>query len=103
MTYALDALIEAVEAGTLATTDLVEFTNTNHALAFSAYHGSLDAALALHHALLPGWIFDVTNDSAFVLRHDEFGQDEPLQYQADGPHARAWLLAILRAYREVRK
>lgn len=57
-----------------------------------AYHGSLDAAKALHEAVLPGWAWTLCNDGkAHVLRTGS----EPWSY-AETP-ARAWLLAILEA------
>jgi hypothetical protein len=62
--------------------------------AWNAYNGSLDAAHALHKAVLPGWgwsVQDCGSPWALVVRidtaHDERG-DTP---------ARAWLLAILSA------
>lgn len=62
---------------------------------FRAYNGSLDAAKALFDALLPGWIFDITNDSAFIMPSLEV---EALQYPGqDKDPARAWLIAILEA------
>jgi len=64
-----------------------------------AFEGSLDAAKAMHDALLPGWIFDITNGSAFVMPlWDEPHTELPDQYVGeDDVDARAWLLAILRA------
>jgi hypothetical protein len=69
----------------------------------TAYHGSLDAAKALHEALLPGWEYGITRNQeepipcAFVA---PWGADKySLLSQvadADTP-ARAWLLAILSA------
>tara|TARA_R110000764_G_C10731170_1_gene349471 strand:+ start:42 stop:356 length:315 start_codon:yes stop_codon:yes gene_type:complete len=35
-----------------------------------AYSGSLDAAIALHKAVLPGWRYNIWNDGAHV-RHDK--------------------------------
>jgi hypothetical protein len=63
-----------------------------------AYHGSLDAALRLHEALLPEWEFWLKQS------HDEFScavawdgiWHAMIRAEADTP-ARAWLLAILRA------
>lgn len=103
-TEALDRLIDAVEAGAdLALGDfyavLGDGPEAPYMRSFEAHNGSLDAAKALHEALLPGWIFDVTNDSAFVMREIN-GLDNDHQYTGihDTP-ARAWLLAILKAYR----
>lgn len=68
-----------------------EITNLVH----RAYHGSLDAAQALHEALLPGWHFDIDSEAGGVcvfksaLDSAELGKCECL--------ARAWLLTILKA------
>ncbi len=60
MSDALDKLIEAVEAGTVDATEGPSVFNSSlgdiwDECAALAYHGSLDAAMALHEALLPGW------------------------------------------------
>ena len=93
------ALIEAVEAGTVAMHDLDAFipvlgltTEANNAL--DAYRGSLDAAMALHDALLPGWAWTL-----FPCDDGNFGCHVEAEDSAFSPTpARAWLLAILRAY-----
>lgn len=112
-TEALDRLIEAVKAGlwpdsTLALrsaprdfAELLGFfaLDRRTRLAWSAYHGSLDAAKALHEALLPGWdvdvdIRDVLSDAWIFSPKDD--------WHIIGTHedpARAWILAILKAYR----
>ena len=63
-----------------------------------AYQGSLDAALALHNAVLPGWfwsrqgfVMQVTND------HTGWGNGIYGRARNDDNPARAWLLAVLRA------
>lgn len=127
---ALDKLIETVEAGTLdsvwhgcssrrghwAYSAGLDATQRN--LAWQASHGSLDAALALHEALLPGWVFRITGGGPMPLSGDYriphvhvfkprmTEDDKPLGanssgFDCDAP-ARAWLLAILRAYRSLR-
>ena len=66
-----------------------------------AYSGSLDAAKALHDSLLPGWDMQINayEDDSF-----DASVSQPLQvktYDGVSPWmARAWLLAVLRAYRE---
>lgn len=75
-----------------------------HALAtdllWKSYHGSLDAAKALHEALLPGWFpgmsQNVHSGQWFAWVQDKFTYHFKANHQ-DNP-ARAWLLAILRAY-----
>lgn len=109
---ALDKLIEAVEAGALKGTynDLVSFDRLcDDAIpadarglnvhAFEAYEGSLNAALALHDALLPGWGYDAGYKSASVWSPS--GGWGVFRKEHDSAPARAWLLAILRAYRSV--
>ena len=65
---------------------------------FAAYNGSLDAARALHEALLPGWHWRITRGKytpcAIVQRDIIAGEHQ--EAEADYP-ARAWLLAILDA------
>jgi hypothetical protein len=67
-----------------------------YGLAFKAYEGSLDAALALHEAVLPGWKWCrfANSDSIGVISpapgHECWSYADPIP-------ARAWLLAILTA------
>lgn len=65
--------------------------------------GSLDAAKALHEAVLPGWHWTVASDGSVVLREcDGEGVHVPLKHRdvmvidVEDP-ARAWLCAILKA------
>lgn len=97
----LDRLIAAVELGGTPHGDV--FFGAYRIEQRNAYHGSLDAALALHKALLPGWSITLENDDgnihAAVWPCGEIGE----QHGAEGPTlARALLLAILRAYRQQR-
>ena len=98
---ALPRLIESVENGLL----WYEWLNHEPALpdgmmtvARDAYHGSLDAALALHAALLPGWIWSVkeTIDGHAATVEMPIGVAQARAVDFDNT-ARAWLLAILRA------
>ena len=103
---ALDKLIAAVEAGTSMNYDFADaFPVTGPSKPYwmgtSAYNnGSLDAAKALHEALLPGWDRQITtyDDDTF-----EASVSKPLEVKTyDGVSscmARAWLIAILKAYR----
>ena len=105
---ALDKLIEAVEAGELSAVnaELSRMFAADHSIpwdtisnANSAFRGSLDAALALHEALLPGWRWDL--DAACNAGVWNSCDLLPaITGEANTP-ARAWLLAILRAYRSV--
>ena len=110
---ALDKLIEAVEAGgdwigpeasrALAPQQYVQAIN---AYGEAGQVGSLDAALALHEALLPGRTLTVGQNAhhgdwnAWV-RYAEDGEILDEYTAASDTAARAWLLAILRAYRSV--
>ncbi len=91
----LQALRDKVAAGRVRDWGFEELgDNEDHAL--DAFHGSLDAAKALHEALLPDheWQVD-SGPSATVYRFLDGG---PVQFTAeDDNHARAWLLAVLDA------
>lgn len=109
---ALDKLIEAVEAGyhfrLEGMEDALPFAGWDAFI--GAFNGSLDAALALHEALLPGWIVhDFSNNSRSM------GWTMVIASEAGDYHtshaggkvgfcetpARAWLLAVLKAYRSI--
>lgn len=103
---ALDKLIEAVEAGTADHSDfaaMFPYPICDHA--GEAHHGSLDAALALHEALLPGWSKLLHGGHHGVADYGmqvEKVQRDNTRIRGNGlasTPARAWLLAILRAYR----
>lgn len=105
---ALEALLAKVEGGV--------DTAHHHAAAFpsesaygkctwhdshKAYHGSLDAAKALHDAVLPGWLVEIEIDDDGVWDVCIPWKADPEQCnsewaQGDNP-ARAWLCAILKA------
>ena len=108
---ALDALIAAVEAGKGG--DGVGYYaarvfNPGYAHAVNAYHGSFDAARALHDAVLPGWrvgnlaqAYGYPTDSpdcwtCWIVSPSYLDDCDQAQAKAPNP-ARAWLLAILRA------
>jgi len=60
---------------------------------FDAYNGSLDAAKALHEAVLPGWEWGLNRDGATIwIENPDIGP-----FTGDNTPARAWLLAILDA------
>ena len=104
----LERLIEAVEAGREPTGLDVHKADTGHsdhiALVINAFNGSLDAAHALHEALLPGH-GAVIQTFGFVRIYRDPVDDLPFSEADFVSHgtgqccpARAWLLAILRAY-----
>ena len=96
----LDDLIKAVEAGDKwSEAQYAVFGNgTDLVYAYqAAFDGSLDAALRLHEALLPGsgWVLDTTEAGTDAHVYPRLG-NEVFSGDAITP-ARAWLLAILRA------
>jgi len=94
----LDKLIEAVEADADDIDMFPAISDMTHRNWFvQAYNGSLDAALRLHEALLPGWDYSIDNVQRvkpFVYVVDDGG---PEFHAEAGTPARAFLLAILRA------
>lgn len=103
----LDRLIEAVEAGDdggVAAYHSSRVFPVGYAHVINAYHGSLDAAKALHEALLPGFDYRLSRDveeyGALVFqsgRMDEYSGNWQFLHSSAG---RAWLLAVLKAYRD---
>lgn len=94
---ALRKLIEAVEGGAAGPETFVGTIAWEYG--YRAFHGSLDAAKALHEALLPE-DYIVSSDStgfAHVWR-DEFEVTNSWTALIPGNEARARLLAILLAY-----
>jgi hypothetical protein len=101
---ALAELIAKVEAGEIAASDFDAFVpvfnvTTTGNDAHMAYRGSLDAAKALHEAVLHERVFVEIewskryNDEARVT----ISLGENGWYAGSGTPARAWLLAILKA------
>ena len=94
----LERLAAAIEAGTIGQFRNLdsEFGHGNGIHAKRAYNGSLDAAKALHDAVLPGWIYLIRSQVVGVSSSDH---DDPVWYNKihTGTPARAWLLAIVRA------
>ena len=113
----LRKLIEVVEAGEWPDGLVIPapFTGTPQTgyAVTEAFHGSLDAAKALHDALLPRWRFVLRNTTQQDVDRGEckegdkgFANVWPRESPNDGgayfhafadTAARAWLLAILRA------
>ena len=72
--------------------------NPGPILAHRAYYGSLDAAKALHETLLPGYLVELRQWLDSLCMATVRPPYAPA-HQAQGETlARAWLLAILRAY-----
>ena len=100
-TTALDELITAVEAGEFCMSKFPRamaewFTSICH-----SYHGDLNAAKALHDALLPEYTRDVDATAPECgIRVSIWSPSGPIVGVGDNQiEARAWLLAVLRAYR----
>ncbi len=100
---ALRALHDAVKAGgkrnaALGVNALFPYHQGRRAL--RAYDGSLDAAHALHKAILPGWVVAEIAQDAPMAWAVRLGHVSELRETADGTDscpARAWLLAIISA------
>jgi hypothetical protein len=102
---ALKELKAKVEAGEFprlwqnVTNALGLHPDDRHIEAHRAHEGSIDAALRLHEAVLPGWQYTVYPDSVEVTKTRREGDCEFINRHdgdADTP-ARAWLLAVLSA------
>lgn len=100
MTTDIRKLIEAVEAGRLSEVphDLAKMHREMWEPIVKANSGSLDAAKALHEALLPGWSPGVSQNihSGYWFAWVQTIQDKHFSATESDP-ARAWLLAILKA------
>lgn len=97
----LDELIEAVESGNVCPSTKCLPKGCGQYVQHAA-KGSLDAALALHEALLPGkdYSIDTCNGSSSVTIWDHLAELSVVVIDAPIP-ARSWLLAILKAYRSL--
>ena len=71
--------------------------DNRHLSFYEAFNGSLDAAKALHEAVLPGWRWALTRDTANVYLTDRPYDGFIHSGSCDGKPARAWLLAIIAA------
>lgn len=95
----LRKLIEAVEAGTLTQTECL--SNGNRlpmcATMWDAFYGSVDAAIALCEALLPGWVATVGTVGYAIVCENEIKITRHAWALLSRQPARALLLAVLRA------
>lgn len=94
-TKALDDMIAAVENGEFLLGAMRGRLEDN---AFDAFYGSLDAANALHEALLPGVMWQRCPTGQFCL-FDTYVEEIGHSFDTAKNPARAWLIAILKAYR----
>lgn len=103
---AIDRLIEDVKAGTIYEYghmfDVCELCGFKRKFGYTwkaAYQGDLNAAKALHEALLDyGWDIETFGLSGEIVLRQRRPVDRHYGF-SDGNPARAWLLAILRAHR----
>lgn len=87
---ALRTLVANVEAGEY---DGAPFNWSTNKKVFHAYHGSLEAAKALHEAVLPGRFRDVLAWHQFPMYRVTIGN---VHEGVSSVEARAWLLSILK-------
>lgn len=93
MSDGLRKLIEAVEAGIALAPQIHDTLGRSGLHGISAYNGSVDAAIALCEALLPGWIWGrYANGVMWVAK-----RPHTVRAPAHMAPARALLLAVLRA------
>lgn len=101
----LDKLIDAVERGVDTAHHHAAALPSESAYGKCTWHdshkassGSLDAAKALHDALLPEWDWGRTEGNMYVK--DPFAGSRSIKWGGpSGNPARAWLIAILKSYR----
>ena len=99
-TQALQRLLDAVEAGRVGQFRNLdsEFGHGNGIHAKRAYNGSLDAAKALHDALLPGYKWGRQwSDHMWVECEDLEGRSDRFYGSPDMTPARSWLIATIKA------
>lgn len=94
----LQELLEKVEGGTTSEMAflLSPLDDVQSIRAWRAQNGSLDAAKALHEAVLPGWEWEISNEDCGACVHLNSLRSAHLG-ECRGNPARAWLTAILKA------
>ena len=107
MTDALKDLLAKVDAGDATRTEVEDAAipaigaDRRFVDAGAAYNGSLDAAKALHDAVLPGWTWELGTFTQLATVYapgypgDDF--DAPCYDSEHKVCSRAWLIAILKA------
>ena len=97
---ALQELLAKVEGDGLLASDLIRVFKMHPTDAASLKHGSLDAALALHNAVLTGWSWvkpDGPEMGTIRIFWPDNGDCYPSAVGKASDPARAWLCAILKA------
>ena len=101
----LETLLAKVEAGELGKDQhTLLWVQTIHKglhvktldMLYKAYHGSLDAALSLHHAVLPEYFWNIGGTGEVIVEAISAWPHCPIKGSDDNP-ARAWLIAIIKA------
>ena len=98
----LDKLIDIIEHGEFSATYGMALHGPCSLWAMEAFDGKLNAAYALHLELIPEWEWNVSWVGAMVGGPDaELSKVNDIEIYCDNSQvpARAWLLAILKAYR----
>ena len=94
---AMTELLAKVEAGKATMVDIHAVLQRDGLNATSAYNGSLDAAKALHDAVLGvGWNYSIHNNTAYVMTWAHTVEGKVFSAANSNP-ARAWLIAIIKA------
>ena len=93
-TAALQALLDRVEAGTID--GMTPHCDLPAMHVLGAYVGSLDAAKALHEAVMPGWQWGRLFTGTMWVEPPDNADGRYRGFRTDNP-ARAWLIAIIRA------
>ena len=97
----LEKLIEAVKADAVPFGGWSMLSSATHVFASEwarqAHNGSLDAARALHEALLPEWDWGRLVSHGTMIVSTRSGNYKAFSADNDNP-ARAWMLAVLMAY-----
>ena len=93
---ALQELLAKVEAGEKTLNVVPQWSKQETMDALRAANGSLDAAKALHEAVLPGWGFKSFHLAGEVFLRRTRSVDSHYGH-SDGNPARAWLIAIIKA------
>ena len=96
---ALKELLAKVEAGSCENDGSMYLAfGDNWTHCFDAYHGSLDAAKALHEAVLPGWHWSMESEDKICAVYKNPMNDDGHAHLGKSPNpARAWLIAIIKA------
>ena len=100
---ALAKLIAAFDAGNLESVSAehiyIAFGKHLQRRFWECWHGSLDAAKALHEAVLPGWRWAIAEGATGCRAAVQASYGSPEDEGISTCPARAWLLAILHALR----